>query len=47
MLSNNRKFLRTITIAAVLMEVMMPVAMAEQDDGERSNKYMTTAANAT
>ncbi len=46
MLSNNRKFLRTIAIAAVLMEVMMPVAMAEQDDGERSNKYMTTAANA-
>jgi nitrate/TMAO reductase-like tetraheme cytochrome c subunit len=46
MLSNNRKFLRTISVAALLMEVMMPVAMADQDDREHSNKYMTTATTA-
>lgn len=46
MLFNNRKFLRTIAIAAVLVEVMMPVAMAEEDHDKEGGKYVSTVTNA-
>jgi cytochrome c553 len=46
MLFDYRKFLRTIAISALLVEVMMPVAMAEEDHDEDGRKYVPTVTNA-
>jgi nitrate/TMAO reductase-like tetraheme cytochrome c subunit len=46
MLLNYRKFSLTLTVAALLAEVMMPVAMAEEDHDEERSKYVFTATNA-
>jgi nitrate/TMAO reductase-like tetraheme cytochrome c subunit len=46
MLLNYRKFSLTLTVAALLAEVMMPVAMAEEDHDEEGSKYVFTATNA-
>jgi nitrate/TMAO reductase-like tetraheme cytochrome c subunit len=46
MLLNYRKFSLTLTVAALLAEVMMPVAMAEEDHDEEGSKYVLTATNA-
>jgi hypothetical protein len=45
MLLDYRKYSRAFAVVVLLMEVMMPVAMAEDDD-EGSGKYMVTATNA-
>jgi cytochrome c553 len=46
MLFDYRKSRRAIAIAVLLMEVMMPVAMAEEDHDEEGSKYVFTATNA-
>ncbi len=46
MLFDYRKSRRTIAIAVLLMEVMMPVAMAEDDHDEGGSKYVSTVTNA-
>lgn len=46
MLFNYRKFSLTLTVAALLAEIMMPVAMAEEDHDEEGSKYVSTATNA-
>jgi nitrate/TMAO reductase-like tetraheme cytochrome c subunit len=46
MLFDYRKSRRAIAIAVLLMEVMMPVAMAEEDHDEEGSKYVSTVTNA-
>jgi nitrate/TMAO reductase-like tetraheme cytochrome c subunit len=46
MLFNYRKFSLTLTVAALLAEVMMPVAMAEEDHDKERSKYVSTVTNA-
>lgn len=44
-IDKNKMFL-TITVAAMLLNVIMPVAMAEEDGEYDGNKYIATATNA-